>query len=299
MIFGVGAGVLSVLFICGSYIFSREYVRVHQSPVKLAVFSQLVMSAGSLVLLAVYLSCHTLCFNKELILLIAGQVITFLLGQTAFFAVLHHVESSRVSALLGLKITVIALLAVCFGKSLEFRQWAAVILCTIGAVGMNFSGGRIPFKSCCFLALAVISYALCDMCVTELMKLMPGESMLFNSFGVIGICFSVMGAAVLPAALIKYKVNVRELKAVLPYSLLYFLSMIFLYTSFGFIGVVYGSIIQSGRGILSVLLAIVLVHYQLDRNERPVGAGKWIQRFVFAAVMVTAMLMYSLSVHTG
>lgn len=291
--FGIIAGLLSVSFICASYIFSREYVRRHKDPVKLAIFSQLVMSLGGIVLLILYLNFFNINFNKKLILLLIGQVATFLLGQSSFFAVLRRVESSRASALLGLKILVIALISVCLGRDLRTMQWIAILLCTAGSVGMNFSGGKMSFAVCCYLAVSVTSYALCDMCVTELMKMMPGESMLFNSFGVVGICYTALGIAVLPA-LFKYKISVKEIKNVLPYSVLYFLSMIFLYTSFGLIGVVYGSIIQSSRGILSVLLAIVLVHFNLDRNEHNISAAKWIQRFVFAAVMLCAMVMYSL-----
>lgn len=291
---GIGAGVLSVLFICGSYIFSREYMRRNKDAVKLAVFSQLVMALGGIILLILYSSFYRIPWNLKLFAVLAGQVMTFLLGQTAFFMTLRRVESSRVSALLGLKILALALIALALGRHLKQMQWIAVILCTVGAVGMNFSGGKMAISSCLWLLLSVLSYALCDMCVTELMMMMPGKSMLFNSLGVVGICYTALGIAVSPA-LFKYPLSKKEIKAVIPYSILYFFSMIFLYTCFGFIGVVFGSIIQSGRGIVSVLLGIVLVHYGLDRNERRISLSKWIQRFVFAAVMLTAMLLYSLS----
>lgn len=294
MFAGIGAGALSVLFMCSSYIFSREYVRKHNDPVKLAVFSQLVMAVGGIILLFIYSGFYSMEWNSRLCLLVAGQVVTFLLGQTAFFAMLKHVESSRAAALLGLKILALALIASLIGKTLLLTQWIAVVLCTVAAVGMTFSGGKISLSSCMWLLLSVLAYALCDMCVTELMLIMPGKSMLFNSFGVIGICYTAIGIAVLPA-LFKYKLNKSEIINVLPYALLYFASMIFLYTSFGMIGVVFGSIIQAGRGIVSVLMGIVLVHYGLDRNEYRISPLKWIQRFVFAAVMLAAMITYSLS----
>ena len=294
MFAGIGAGTLSVLFICGSYIFSREYVRKHKDPIKLSVMSQLVMGIGGVILLWVSSRFYTIEWTGKLCWLLAGQVITFLMGQTAFFAMLRRVESSRAAALLGLKILAIAIIATMIGKTLSPMQWLAVFLCTVAAVGMTFSGGKIALSSCLWLFMAVFSYALCDMCVTELMLLMPGKSMLINSFGVIGICYTALGLAVSPA-LFKYRMNRKEFIDVLPYSALYFLSMIFLYTSFGLIGVVFGSIIQSGRGILSVLLGIVLVHYGLDRNERRVSPLKWVQRFVCATVMLAAMVIYSLS----
>lgn len=295
MFAGIFAGLLSVLFICSSYIFSREYLRRNKDAVKLAVFSQLVMAAGGIALLIVYSCFYRIPWNLRLILLLVGQVVTFLLGQTAFFIMLRRVESSRASALLGLKILALALISMLLGRGLLPLQWVAVLMCTVGAVGMNFSGGKIALSSCIWLFISVTSYALCDMCVTELMMMMPGKSMLFNSLGVVGICYTAIGIAVLPA-LLKYGISRKEIFEVVPYSLLYFFSMIFLYTCFGLIGVVFGSIIQSGRGIISVLMGMVLLHFGLDRNERRISALKWVQRFVFAAVMLSAMLLYSLSV---
>ncbi|MBR2723656.1 MAG: EamA family transporter [Lentisphaeria bacterium] len=292
MFAGIGAGLLSVLFICGSYIFSREYMHRNNDAVKLAVFSQLVMTAGGIILLVIYSSFSRVPCSMKFFLTVAGQVVTFLAGQTSFFMLLHKVESSRASALLGLKLMALALISALIGKTLLPYQWYAVLLCTIAAVGMNFSGGRMSLSSCLWLVVSVVSYALCDMCVTELMLMMQGNSMLFNSFGVVGVCFTAIGIAVTPA-LFKYRLSVRELKAALPYSLFYFLSMIFLYTSFGIIGVVFGSIIQSGRGIVSVLLGMILLHYGLDRNEQRISKAKWVQRFIFAALMLCGMLLYS------
>ena len=294
MFAGIGAGTLSVLAICGSYIFSREYMRRNHDAVKLAVFSQLVMAVGGLILLITYSIFSHIPWGSRLLLVIVGQVITFLFGQTSFFMLLHKVESSRAAALLGLKILALALISFIIGKNLLVQQWIAVLLCTFAAVGMNFSGGKMALSSCMWLLLSVISYALCDMCVTELMLMMPGKSMLFNSFGVVGICYTALGIAVLPA-LFKYRLTSKEIIDVIPYSILYFFSMVFLYTCFGLIGVVFGSIIQSGRGIVSVLLGIVLVHFNLDRNEQRISAAKWVQRFIFAAVMLSGMLLYSLS----
>ena len=294
MFAGIGAGILSVLAICGSYIFSREYMRRHKDAVKLAVFSQLVMAIGGLILLVIYSIFSHIPWSMNLLLVLAGQVVTFLTGQTAFFMLLHKVESSRASALLGLKILALASISFLLGKNLMPRQWIAVLLCTAAAVGMNFSGGKMALSSCVWLLVSVLSYALCDMCVTELMLMMPGKSMLFNSFGVVGICYTALGIAVLPA-LFRYRLTAGEIKDVVPYSLLYFFSMVFLYTCFGLIGVVFGSIIQSGRGIVSVLLGVVLVHFNLDRNEQRISAFKWVQRFVFAVIMLSGMLLYSLS----
>ena len=59
------------------------------------------------------------------------------------------------------------------------------------------------------------------------------------------------------------------------------------------IGVVFGNIIQASRGIISVALGAVLLHYGFDRLEPRVGRKAWIRRFLMAVVMVAAMCLYT------
>ena len=71
--------------------------------------------------------------------------------------------------------------------------------------------------------------------------------------------------------------------------------MIFLVTSFGLLGVVFASIIQAGRGILSILLCVVLLKLGLEKNEPAVSAGLWLRRLVMAILMLAAMTLYTCS----
>ena len=72
--------------------------------------------------------------------------------------------------------------------------------------------------------------------------------------------------------------------------------MLFLYISFGLIGVVFGSIIQAGRGIFSILLGIVLLRAGVEKNEPDVSGKIWLRRSVMAILMLSAMILYTLSV---
>ncbi|MBR7103769.1 MAG: EamA family transporter [Lentisphaeria bacterium] len=295
MFSGIAAGILSVLFMCGSYIFSRSYIRKYSDPVKLSVFSQLVMMAGGLVMLAVSLIFFSLPRDLRFFLLAAGQVVTFLIGQTSFFMMLKHVEATRASSLLGLKLLALVVITTVCGEKLSMMQWIAVLLCTTAAVGMNFSGSRIRWSSFFWLLSAVFFYALCDICITKMMRMMPGDSMLVNAFGVLGVSYTALGFAVLPG-LFKYPLKKGELGDSVPYGIFYFVSMLFLYTSFGLIGVVFGSIIQAGRGIFSILLGIVLLRAGVEKNEPDVSGKIWLRRSVMAILMLSAMILYTLSV---
>ena len=293
---GILAGFLSVLFMCTSYIFSRTYIRKHQSPVKLSLFSQLVMGIIGLGMLTFALATLKLPATGAFWAVIGGQTLTFLLGQTSFFMLLKEIEATRASSLIGLKLLALAVITLCLGQHLTPVCGAALLLCTVSAVGMNFSGGRISLRSCFWLGLASFSYAACDICVTKLMLMIPGKSMLHNALAVMGCCFSLLGIAVLPG-LLKMPPQKNEFKDAVPYALVYLGSMFFLYVSFGLIGVVSGSIVQASRGIVSIVLGILLLRLGWEKNE-PKASGKiWVRRLVMAALMLAGITLYTLNVN--
>lgn len=293
MFSGIAAGLLSALLISISFVFSRAYIRKYADPVQLAVYSQLVMGIGGALMLLISLCFQKIPLNEpRFLLLLAGDVFFFLIGQTSFFIVIKQVEATRASSLLGLKLMVLALIAVLIGKPITPLQWIAVALCTAAAVGMNFSGGRLPLKSVFWLMMSVLFYALCDSCITEMMLMMPGKSMLTNSFGVIGISYTVLALAVLPATG-KYPFRKKPMLDAVPYGLFYFSSILFLMTCFGLIGVVFGSIMQAGRGIISVLLGVLLIRLGYEKTEPMVSRRLWIQRGLMAILMLTAMTLYT------
>lgn len=295
MFSGIASGFLSVLFMCVSYIFSREYLRKYKDPVKLSIFSQLIMAIAGIVMLVCSSFLIEFPFSCKFFLLLAGQTSTFLLGQTSFFLLLKEVEASRASSLIGLKLIALAALSVIAGRSLSAIQWLAVLLCTVSAAGMNFSGGKISLRSCFWLLSASFSYAACDMCVTELMQIMPATGMMLKAVAVMGWCFSLLGIMALPG-LIKYPFNKAEFTGSIPYSTVYLCSMLFLYASFGISGVVFGSIIQASRGIFSIVLGIILLRFGLERNEPHVPGKVWIRRLIMAVMMLSAIILYTLSV---
>lgn len=293
MFFGIAAGLLSALLISISYVFSRAHIEKHGDPVLLAVHSQLVMGAGGVLMLAVsFLFQGMPLGDGRFLLLLAGDVGFFLIGQTSFFIVIQQVEASRASSLLGLKLIVLAAIACVIGRPLLGLQWLAIVLCTAAAVGMNFSGGHLSLKSAAWLMNSVLFYALCDSCIAEMMLMMPGRSMLTNSFGVMGISDTVLALAVLPM-LRKYPLRRETVRDAVPYGFFYFTSILFLMTCFGLIGVVFGSVIQAGRGIISVLLGVLLDRLGIGRTEPPVPRTVWLRRALMAVLMLTAMALYT------
>ena len=182
MTFGIICGFLSALFMSGSYIFSRSYFRKYNDPVRLAVYSQVNMFFCGIALLIFSFSFLEVTLTPAFFLYLAGESFSFLIAQTSFFMMLRRVEASRTSSLLGLKVMAIATLTLFSGHMPNLIQWGAIVLCTIAAVGMNFSGGKMSRESIFWLMLAVFCYAFCDICITGMMNLMTGDSMILNSF---------------------------------------------------------------------------------------------------------------------
>ena len=118
--------------------------------------------------------------------------------------------------------------------------------------------------------------------------------MILNSFCVMGFTYTSIGFLVLPG-LLKYPLKRELLKEAMPYSIFYFCSMLFLMTCFGLLGVVFGSIIQASRGIISVVLGIILLRIGVDKDEPDVPMRIWIQKFIMAILMLAAMTLYTLS----
>ena len=294
MLFGISAGFLSALLMSGSYVFSRSYFRKHGEPLQLAIHSQFNMLFGGILLLAISYFFLEMPCSKRFFLYLAGESFFFLFAQVSWFMMLRHVEASRAASLIGLKVLAIAVLTFLLGSSPSVLQWLAIVLCTFAAVGMNFSGGKISLKSILWLIIAVFCYAVCDICITEMMNQMPGKSMMLNAICVMGFTYTAIGLCILPG-LLKYPPEREKLKDALPYSCFYFGSILFLMACFGTIGVIFGSIIQSSRGVISVSLGIILLKTGLEKTEPDVSGRVWIQKLVMSILMLAAMSLYAIS----
>ncbi len=293
MWFGVTAGFVSALLQSTSYLFSRRFVLKHRNPGLLVVYSQLVMFGFGLLTLAATLPFVRVPLNGTFCMLLAVFVAASCSGYFCFFQALREIEASRLSSLLGLKIVVLAAITVAIlHQPLNGLQYLAIGCSAVAAVGMNFSGGALSPRGCLFLLLTLLTYATADFVETAMILMMPGESLLLNSVAVTGVAFSVLGC-VSSLAFVRLKWNRSCFIDAIPYAAAWYLAMLFLFTSFGAIGVLFGNIIQAGRGLISVLLGLLLLRFGFAGLEPRVGARAWTRRAVMAGLMLIAMTLYS------
>lgn len=292
MFTGFLIGIISAVLQSLSYIFSRKFVLKYNSPGKLTVFSQFWMMLLGAALLLLLLPWQKVEINCRLLLLTGGGIVCAQSAYFCFFRALQEIEASRLSALQGLKMIALAgLNMVLFSQYPSLWQWLAIVLASFGAVGMNFSGGRLSFKGMVFLAAALISFAGSDIVSALIIKAVPGNSPLLRAMAGTAFFFLCLGICSIPG-MIKCGFDRKMLRDALPYGICWFFAIAILLASFDILGVMLGAIIQSSRGIFSVLLGALLLKCGFSALEPPVSGKTWLKRGIMAAVMVLAMFLY-------
>lgn len=293
-VFGVFAGLLSAIFASVSYVASKSFINEYKSPVRLMLLSLVfMMFPAALTLLCLY-GRYELVFTPRNIWMLLGAQGGFIIAQFALFRALRYVEASRYSSLLGLKIVLLSLVCVLFqGEWLTPRQWIAVILCTISAVGMNYSGFRIPLKAFLYLLITLSGYICSDVCHVEYVKGNIGDTPLIQAFASVSCSYMFLGLITLPT-LFFFKWRFREFLATAPYGGSWFFSMLALFFCFYEVGLVYGSVLQATRGLFSIVLGALFVYYGVQGQEAAETSRKdWIRRIVMAVLMIIAVGLYS------
>ena len=112
MLFGIAAGLVSALLQSVSYLCSAGFMLKYRSPLRLVIFSQLVMGAFCLPFVPFVFPRGLQDRLPEFAMWVCVWLVVFSIGQVAFFSALRSIESSRISSLLGLKIVVLAFLYV-------------------------------------------------------------------------------------------------------------------------------------------------------------------------------------------
>ena len=284
MIHGIVFGLTAALLMSLSYIFSKRFMLIHGSPFLLTLYAVLAQGVAGMILLFFVFPRFNWNFDLRTVLIAAGAVAGNIFGNFSFFRTLKVVEASRLSSLLGLKIATLALICMLIlQQPVNWLQWVAVLMATVAAVGMNFTGGKITLKAAFWLFMTLLGYSLGDLAVTA-------------SFPSVRITAFLTALVMAPLLLLKrIPKNLKMLKDASYYGLIWFTSLLFLFDCFSSVGVVYGSILQAARGVISVLIGAVLLKMGFRDYEPGVGLAAWVRRMVMALLMVGAMAVYAIA----
>jgi drug/metabolite transporter (DMT)-like permease len=301
---GVITGLLAAFFSALSYLVSRHHVLSHPElegeggGPRLIVQSHVLMGLACIpacLLLwprgggpaaASYLPPACLC------------AVAYLIGQSCFFTALREVPASRLAPLLGLKIAMLAgIVALVLGPPLGGRQWAAVALSVVAALALQRGDDRLPARALGLILVACLCFAIADLAIVSLIGRLAGdnaEPMGRFHAGVLAmaITYVACGAILLPAAPRMWPRSGGGWLPAVQYSLVWLLAMIALYACLGQVGAVFGNILQSTRGVMSVVIGAALAHAGWHDLEEQVDRATLLKRIAAAMLMTAAIALW-------
>ena len=231
-----------------------------------------------------------------------GAAVFYLLGQVCLFQSIRFTDASRVSPLLGLKILILAFIAaVFFHETVTPWQWVAVVLCVMAALMLNRSGGSIPWQALVIILGACLWYSFSDLSIVKLngalapdrefKGILLGASLCYMVTGVVGLGIVWRGGPAQRSA--------DKWKSAFPVALTWFLAMLFLFVCFGFIGAVFGNIVQAMRGPISIVIGMLVARLGHVHLEQRIPPGVLLRRIVASVLMVVAFALYVLNKPLG
>jgi drug/metabolite transporter (DMT)-like permease len=234
---------------------------------------------------------------------LAGDAVFYMIGQAGLFFALRHTQASRVAPLLSMKVVLLAIFAAVFlHEPIAPLQWLAVLMAVAAAFVLNYTGGGIGRLAILGVSLAVIGYSLSDTCIKVFLEVITpafgdasqvGPRLRASMLGV-GLAYVICGCVAVTLLPWAGSRNWRTWAAAVPFSATWLLSMFLLYGSFATAGIVLANIVQSSRGIWSVVLGAVLASWGLLHLESHVGRGVFVRRLGATVLMCAAIALYML-----
>lgn len=294
MALGICLGVLGALFQSISYLFSRLcMMKTDMTPLRFLVLSHFVIAIFAAFLLSL-VAPFSLSFDSTWIFYLCLGTVAYFSGQLATMKALEKADPSRVSALLGVKVPVLAVISfLTLGSEYHYFQWIAIVMVFASAFFLSRSGERLAKSDLKWIVLATVAYSVSDIVATGLVKCFASEGVIrgpiiavclcYLSCGLISLCFLLKGSA--PSK--------RDVVHILPYSILGFTSFLFIFASFASVGFVVGNIAQSSRGIISIVLGLIITAVGLTKLEEKISNSVFLKRLVAGLVMLFAIGVFS------
>lgn len=291
MLTGIICGLLTAFLQPVAYLLSRQFFVRGGRALELTIYSQLIMGVISAVLL---LCCWPiLSFDSALASRTAWSVGTILIAQVCYFLAIRVVEASRLSSMLGLKIIFLVLLnMLLFGEQLRLLHWLAVGMCAIAGLIMNQSGLKISLKALAAIICCCFFLAASDIADYRLVIAIPVENPVYRGILATGFCYAGLGLISLPG-LFFLRYDWRKCRSAIPYSCVWMAAMVVFYLSIGLLGTVFTSIIQSSRGLISVILGALVAWLGYAGMESRASKAIWLSRLAAALLIMAAVAIFT------
>jgi uncharacterized membrane protein len=280
-----------------AYLFSRAFLQKHhQSHFHLLAVSHLILGVVS-VGLAAFLWPENMPSIRAFGPSLLGTALFYLAAQVCFFLALKRTEASRLSPMLGAKIIILAIISVLFlDDSFNGLQWTAIAFSFIAAVLLTGAGSRVPIIAIALITATCLGYCMSDINIKILIpNFEPEMGTIPASIFSTSLYFIVCGVVSLIMLLCLKNTPKTMWKDAIPFSILWYAAMLCLFGCFGTVGIIYGNILQSTRGIISVVLAAFVSMMGFHGLEQKVSRWVLIKRIFAAALMTAAMAMFQIN----
>ncbi|MFA9480136.1 EamA family transporter [Phycisphaerales bacterium AB-hyl4] len=290
---GVMFGLLTAVLQSVAYLLSRNYgLRAGGGMVRLLVKSHVIQAVVAVPFVWLLWSSELPPWGQW-IWPTVGVGAFYLVGQMGLFLALKRTTASRVSPLLGLKVAILAVLtAAWLGDDVSAWQWAAVGLAVAAAFAINYTGGPLPTAAVVTMLVTCTGYALSDVCIRLMIEAM--EPLPPTHAALLGVVLVYFGCGVVLAPLLPWygSRRVKPWLRVMPYAWTWLISMATLFVCFALVGVVLGNILQSTRGVISILLVPLVVGRGFVHVETQLPRAVFWRRVGAAVMMFAAVVLY-------
>ena len=298
---GVTAGLLSGACNAVAFLISRHHATTSPGGgLRLLVLAHLVMAGACLPLVWLFWPPEGLDVAACLPPL-AGVVGCYLAGQAALIVSLRRADASRVVPLLSLKIVALALIVTCLPETpLDLRQWAAVGLCAVAAALLQGRRDPVPVAVMALMLAACVGFAAADLFIVRLIDAVHASAAARPRLWACGLAAAVtyvscgaVAAVFLPATTPR---SGAAWTAAAWYGLVWLGGMVGLYVCFGLLGVVFGNVLLSSRGLFAVVIGAALAHRGWHELEQRVDRATLLRRIAATLLMTAAIALYVIDV---
>lgn len=294
---GVTAALAGAFFQASSYFFLRNHNQKEGlSPIQIIVQSHVIKSVFALILL-VFLGLNDLPPLKTYLWPLAQAIAAYAVAQCWMIYCMRDTEASRLAPILSVKVFSTAIiLNVLYQTSFTTLQWLGVGLCVCALLVLNYSGGSLP-KKIIFSTMGVcILYSFSDIGIQESVRAMsPASSTGKASLYVLAFSYLACGILALPVLPFKASRRPEDWKDSFLYAALWFVAIGGFIAGIGFLNAVFGTIVQSTRGIFGILIGWIVARKGHHHIETPLERSVFIRRIVAGIGMTLAIALFCLS----
>ncbi len=293
MLLGVMMGFAAATAQSTSYLFSKRYsTRFPGRSLNLLALSHIWMGGFAFFGFFLLLPDQWPDWN-QLAVPLAAAVGFYLMGQFSLFLALQTSDASRVSPLLGLKILILVVIGLLIrDQSFTFWQFVAVFFSLTAAWLLSETGGRLVPVAWLWILLACLNYSIADISIRTVVLEFDYLGLAHASMFSACLSFLICGMIGLLLTLFIPRPQKGEWRIAFPFAVTWFLAMFFLYSCFGSIGVVFGNIVQSSRGVISIVMGSVVSNLGFVHIETNTGQRIFLLRLSAGLLMFGAIVLF-------